>query len=318
MDVAAAYRHCEEITWSQARNFSYGIRLLPPAKRRALAAVYAFARRIDDIGDGDLPAAEKLTALAEARASIDRLPAGGSARAGPGGPGAARRPGARGPGRRRPPVPHPAGGVRRADRRVRGRRARHQLRDLRRPAALLPLRGRLHRAALARRVRHPGRGHRRPAGRRARRGAPAHQHPAGHPRGLPGRPGLPAGRGLQPVRHRAAPERLRLAGRRPQAGGPRGVRGRAGPRLVLARAAADADAGPPQRGLHRGHGRDLLPAAAEHRRRPGAVLQRRVSLSPGQKAMVAVRSLAGAALRAGRPAPRPGGPDAQERRNEPR
>ena len=64
MDVAAAYRHCEEITWSQARNFSYGIRLLPPDKRRALAAVYAFARRIDDIGDGTLPPADKLSALA--------------------------------------------------------------------------------------------------------------------------------------------------------------------------------------------------------------------------------------------------------------
>jgi len=62
-DVRAAYRRCEEITWSQARNFSYGIRLLPPAKRHALAAVYAFARRIDDIGDGTLPAPEKLAAL---------------------------------------------------------------------------------------------------------------------------------------------------------------------------------------------------------------------------------------------------------------
>ena len=68
MNVAAAYRHCEEITWSQARNFSYGIRLLPPAKRQALAAVYAFARRIDDIGDGDLPAPDKLAALGQARA----------------------------------------------------------------------------------------------------------------------------------------------------------------------------------------------------------------------------------------------------------
>jgi phytoene synthase len=82
MEVAAAYRHCEEITWSQARNFSYGIRLLPPEKRRALAAVYAFARRIDDIGDGTLPAPEKLAALAEARASITAL-AGGAAPAGP-------------------------------------------------------------------------------------------------------------------------------------------------------------------------------------------------------------------------------------------
>src|SRR5450631_4788790 len=73
MDVAAAYGHCEEITWSQARNFSYGIRLLPPDKRRALAAVYAFARRIDDIGDGTLPPADKLAALAEARASVMAL-----------------------------------------------------------------------------------------------------------------------------------------------------------------------------------------------------------------------------------------------------
>jgi 15-cis-phytoene synthase len=84
MDVAGAYRHCEEITWSQARNFSYGIRLLPPGKRRALAAVYAFARRIDDIGDGTLPPADKLAALARARASVTALatgpaPAGGDA-----------------------------------------------------------------------------------------------------------------------------------------------------------------------------------------------------------------------------------------------
>ena len=78
MDVAAAYRHCEEITWSQARNFSYGIRLLPPDKRRALAAVYAFARRIDDIGDGTLPPADKLSALGEARASIMAVAHGAS------------------------------------------------------------------------------------------------------------------------------------------------------------------------------------------------------------------------------------------------
>ncbi|HEY5985842.1 MAG TPA: squalene/phytoene synthase family protein, partial [Streptosporangiaceae bacterium] len=76
MDAAAAYRRCEEITWSQARNFSYGIRLLPPPKRHALAAVYALARRIDDIGDGPLPAAEKLAALAEARAGLAALRAG--------------------------------------------------------------------------------------------------------------------------------------------------------------------------------------------------------------------------------------------------
>jgi len=70
MDTAEAYRACEEITWSQARNFAYGIRLLPVGKRQALAALYAFARRIDDIGDGTMPPAAKLAALEEARAEV--------------------------------------------------------------------------------------------------------------------------------------------------------------------------------------------------------------------------------------------------------
>ncbi len=65
-----AYATCETITRTQARNFFYGIRLLPPAKRSALSAVYALARRIDDIGDGDLPTAAKVAALAAVRASL--------------------------------------------------------------------------------------------------------------------------------------------------------------------------------------------------------------------------------------------------------
>ena len=74
--VRDAYRHCEQVTRTQARNFSYGIRLLPGGKRRALSAVYAFARRVDDIGDGTLPAADKLAALEDARASVAALAAG--------------------------------------------------------------------------------------------------------------------------------------------------------------------------------------------------------------------------------------------------
>ena len=76
MDADEAYAACEQITWEQARNFAYGIRLLPPPKRRALAAVYAFARRIDDLGDGDLPAADKTAALEAARPQIAALAAG--------------------------------------------------------------------------------------------------------------------------------------------------------------------------------------------------------------------------------------------------
>jgi 15-cis-phytoene synthase len=78
--IRAAYQYCETITRQQAKNFAYGIALLPPDKRRALSAVYALARRIDDIGDGTLPAADKIAALNVARASVRQL-AGGDAAA---------------------------------------------------------------------------------------------------------------------------------------------------------------------------------------------------------------------------------------------
>ncbi|MDT4909560.1 MAG: 15-cis-phytoene synthase [Pseudonocardiales bacterium] len=66
-ELLSAYEQCEKITREQARNFSWGIRLLPTPKRRALSAVYAVARRIDDIGDGTLPVTEKQRLLADAR-----------------------------------------------------------------------------------------------------------------------------------------------------------------------------------------------------------------------------------------------------------
>jgi phytoene synthase len=69
-DLAQAYARCEAITWNQARNFAYGIRLLPGPRRRALAAIYAMARRIDDIGDGPLEPADKLAALASVRRDL--------------------------------------------------------------------------------------------------------------------------------------------------------------------------------------------------------------------------------------------------------
>jgi len=62
-EIADAYAHCEAITRSQAANFFYGIRLLARERRQAMCAVYAFARRVDDIGDGTLEHAEKLRLL---------------------------------------------------------------------------------------------------------------------------------------------------------------------------------------------------------------------------------------------------------------
>ena len=72
-EIAAAYAECERVMVTAAKNFSYGIRLLAPDKRGALAAVYALARRIDDIGDGELPAAEKLRLLDDARLDIKAI-----------------------------------------------------------------------------------------------------------------------------------------------------------------------------------------------------------------------------------------------------
>jgi 15-cis-phytoene synthase len=78
-DVSAAYRRCETITRQQAKNFAYGIALLPGDKRRALSAVYALARRVDDIGDGTMPTARKLAELDATRAAVTALAAGTAA-----------------------------------------------------------------------------------------------------------------------------------------------------------------------------------------------------------------------------------------------
>jgi len=72
-DVTAAYAECERIMRAAAKNFQYGIRLLAPERRGALAAVYAYARRIDDIGDGTLPAPEKLRLLDDARREVKAI-----------------------------------------------------------------------------------------------------------------------------------------------------------------------------------------------------------------------------------------------------
>lgn len=74
MTVAEAYAEVERLTRREARNFAYGIRVLPRDKRQAISAVYAFARRVDDIADGSLPADDKRAQLNELREALDRTP----------------------------------------------------------------------------------------------------------------------------------------------------------------------------------------------------------------------------------------------------
>lgn len=69
-DLVAAYLHCEQITAEHSRSFHLASRLLPPEKRRATRALYAFCRMTDDLVDepdegADLSREERLGLLKE-------------------------------------------------------------------------------------------------------------------------------------------------------------------------------------------------------------------------------------------------------------
>jgi phytoene synthase len=70
MSVEEAYAEVGRITRREAKNFAYGIMVLPRAKRQAIAAIYAFARTVDDVADGELPPEEKRARLEELRAAL--------------------------------------------------------------------------------------------------------------------------------------------------------------------------------------------------------------------------------------------------------
>jgi phytoene synthase len=71
MQPEQAYAEVGRLTRTRAKNFAYGIMVLPKPKRQAIAAVYAFAREVDDIADGNLPPEEKRSRLEDLRASLD-------------------------------------------------------------------------------------------------------------------------------------------------------------------------------------------------------------------------------------------------------
>jgi phytoene synthase len=68
-----AYEHCRDLARMNATNFYYAIRLLPRPKREAVFAVYAMARRIDDVADGGLTRDEKMARLHAERTALDDL-----------------------------------------------------------------------------------------------------------------------------------------------------------------------------------------------------------------------------------------------------
>ena len=70
-ELELAYADCRNITRREAKNFYYAVVTLPPDKRKAIYAAYAFCRHCDDaVDDGDSEE-DKLSALAELQASLD-------------------------------------------------------------------------------------------------------------------------------------------------------------------------------------------------------------------------------------------------------
>ncbi|HEX2528889.1 MAG TPA: squalene/phytoene synthase family protein [Geminicoccus sp.] len=66
----------QDIVQRSRTSFRFGIRNLSGDRRRALHAVYAFCRRVDDIADGAAPPAERLRFIDDWRREIDRLGGG--------------------------------------------------------------------------------------------------------------------------------------------------------------------------------------------------------------------------------------------------
>ncbi len=73
LDDGAAADHVRAVVDRSGTSFSLGMRILPPERRHAMFAIYAFCREIDDVADDAGPTDGKLAALDEWRREIDRL-----------------------------------------------------------------------------------------------------------------------------------------------------------------------------------------------------------------------------------------------------
>lgn len=76
-DLAAAQAHAIAVVRRSGTSFYYGMRILPPERRMAMYALYAFGREVDDVADDHGPRDEKLRQLDAWRGEVERLYAGG-------------------------------------------------------------------------------------------------------------------------------------------------------------------------------------------------------------------------------------------------
>jgi phytoene synthase len=69
----AARAHVARVVRRSGSSFALGMRMLPPDRRAAMYAIYAFCREVDDIADEPGEVADKVAALQAWRAEIDKL-----------------------------------------------------------------------------------------------------------------------------------------------------------------------------------------------------------------------------------------------------
>ncbi|MGC8624450.1 MAG: phytoene/squalene synthase family protein [Phycisphaerae bacterium] len=67
-DYQASREYCRQVTREQARNFYYGLRLLPEPTKSSMFALYAWMRQADDLAD-----AATTSPLAQRRALLDQF-----------------------------------------------------------------------------------------------------------------------------------------------------------------------------------------------------------------------------------------------------
>jgi len=70
--LAESYRYCEHVAKTQAKNFYYSFLTLPPERKAAMCAIYAFMRYSDDVSDEAAVNLSKEEEMREWRTALER------------------------------------------------------------------------------------------------------------------------------------------------------------------------------------------------------------------------------------------------------
>jgi len=77
-NLSASYQFCQQVACREAGNFYWSFRLLPPDRRKAMCALYAFMRKTDDIADTPTPGVDRAAALEQWQIALNQRLGGSS------------------------------------------------------------------------------------------------------------------------------------------------------------------------------------------------------------------------------------------------